>query len=96
MQGFAVLPGEARKRIAASGGEASQATGKGHRFDSREAAAAGRIGGSSLVRQYGTSYMQQIGSRGGQAAAEPPSAAKANAAETPNPAADRLSERPSA
>lgn len=45
-QGLASMSPEKRKAIASRGGKASQASGRGYRWDSAKAAAAGRIGGS--------------------------------------------------
>lgn len=44
-RGFASMPPEKRKRIAAKGGRAVQQNGKGHRWTQEKAAEAGRKGG---------------------------------------------------
>lgn len=44
-RGFAAMSPEQQRRIASEGGRASHESGKGHRFSSDEARAAGRIGG---------------------------------------------------
>ncbi|WP_220235668.1 KGG domain-containing protein [Hymenobacter ginsengisoli] len=45
-RGFAAMSPEQQRRIASEGGRASHESGKGHRFSSDEARAAGRIGGA--------------------------------------------------
>lgn len=45
-RGFAAMSPEQQRRIASEGGRASHESGKGHRFSSEEARAAGRKGGS--------------------------------------------------
>jgi len=44
-RGFAAMSPEQQRRIASEGGRASHESGKGHRFSSEEARAAGRKGG---------------------------------------------------
>lgn len=44
-RGFAAMDPEQQRRIASEGGKASHASGRGHRFTSEEARAAGRKGG---------------------------------------------------
>jgi general stress protein YciG len=44
-RGFAAMSPEQQRRIASEGGRASHESGKGHRFSSDEARAAGRKGG---------------------------------------------------
>ncbi|MBC6989333.1 KGG domain-containing protein [Hymenobacter sp. BT491] len=46
-RGFAAMDPAQQKRIASEGGKASHASGRGHRFTSEEARAAGRKGGMS-------------------------------------------------
>lgn len=45
-RGFAAMSPEKQREIASLGGKAAQATGRGHRFTSEEARAAGRKGGA--------------------------------------------------
>ena len=66
-QGFAALSPERRKEIATMGGKAAQASGKGHRWTSEEAQAAGRIGGKSVSKN--RKHMREIGQLGGKARA---------------------------
>ena len=50
-RGFAAMDPEQQRRIASEGGKASHASGRGHRFTSEEARAAGRKGGmASRIR----------------------------------------------
>lgn len=44
-RGFAAMSPEQQRRIASEGGRASHESGKGHRFSTEEARAAGRKGG---------------------------------------------------
>ena len=44
-RGFAAMSPEQQRRIASEGGRASHESGRGHRFTSEEARAAGRKGG---------------------------------------------------
>ena len=44
-RGFAAMDPEQQRRIASEGGKASHASGRGHRFTTEEARAAGRKGG---------------------------------------------------
>ena len=44
-RGFAAMSSEQQRRIASEGGRASHESGRGHRFSSEEARAAGRKGG---------------------------------------------------
>ena len=46
-RGFAAISPERRREIASKGGKAAHAAGTAHRFDSEEAAAAGRKGGTA-------------------------------------------------
>ena len=46
-RGFACLTPERRKEVASSGGKAAQALGVGYRWTPEQAAAAGRIGGTT-------------------------------------------------
>lgn len=62
-RGFARLTPERRREIAAMGGKAAQARGVGHRWDSAEAAAAGRMGAAASPKT--TAQMQELGRRGG-------------------------------
>lgn len=64
-RGFAALHPDRRREIAAAAGRASQASGRGHRFTSEEAAAAGAKGGAVLASRPG--YMAELGRRGGAA-----------------------------
>ena len=50
-RGFASLSPARRKEIASMGGKAAAAQGKGHRFTSQEARAAGRLGGKISRRR---------------------------------------------
>jgi general stress protein YciG len=45
-RGFAAMSPEQQRRIASEGGRASHESGKGHRFSTEEARAAGRKGGA--------------------------------------------------
>lgn len=49
-RGLASMSPEKRREIASKGGKASQASGRGYRWDSEAAAIAGRIGGSRRGR----------------------------------------------
>lgn len=46
-RGFASFSPEKRKAIASRAGHNSQASGKGHRWDKKEASEAGKIGGKN-------------------------------------------------
>ncbi|QJX45478.1 general stress protein [Hymenobacter taeanensis] len=46
-RGFASMDPELQRRIASEGGRASHQSGRGHRFTSEEARAAGRKGGQA-------------------------------------------------
>lgn len=46
-RGFAAMDPETQRRIASEGGKASHESGRGHRFTSEEARAAGRKGGQA-------------------------------------------------
>ena len=65
LSGFALLTPEQRKAVARKGGIKAQALGVAHRFTSKEASAAGKIGGrgNSIKR------LSQIGQIGGLQAA---------------------------
>jgi general stress protein YciG len=56
-RGFASMDPEMQRRIASEGGRASHESGRGHRFTSEEARAAGRKGGqaSRNTNRVGTS-----------------------------------------
>src|SRR5688572_2019775 len=62
-QGFAALSPEQRRAMAAMGGRASRAKGKGHFFSSQAASAAGRLGGEKV--SVDKAHMAKIGGRGG-------------------------------
>jgi len=47
MRGFAAMDPAEQRRIASEGGRASHESGRGHRFTSEEARAAGRKGGQA-------------------------------------------------
>lgn len=64
-RGFAALSPEQRRAVAASGGRAAQASGRGHRFTSEEARVAGAKGGAVIAARPG--YMAEIGRKGGAA-----------------------------
>ncbi|WBO82805.1 KGG domain-containing protein [Hymenobacter yonginensis] len=49
-RGFASMDPEMQRRIASEGGKASHLSGRGHRFTSEEARAAGRKGGQATRR----------------------------------------------
>lgn len=49
-RGFASMDPETQRRIASEGGKASHLSGRGHRFTSEEARAAGRKGGQATRR----------------------------------------------
>jgi general stress protein YciG len=49
-RGFASMDPEMQRRIASEGGKASHLSGRGHRFTSEEARAAGRKGGQASRR----------------------------------------------
>jgi len=49
-RGFAAMDPEQQRRIASEGGKASHQSGRGHRFTSEEARAAGRKGGQATRR----------------------------------------------
>ncbi|SNS06017.1 KGG domain-containing protein [Hymenobacter mucosus] len=46
-RGFAAMDPEMQRRLASEGGRASHESGRGHRFTSEEARAAGRKGGQA-------------------------------------------------
>jgi len=52
---------ERQREIASQGGKAAQASGRGRRFTSEEAKAAGKKGGKTHSRE----HMAEIGRRGG-------------------------------
>ncbi len=62
-QGFAVMGVERQKMIASTGGKAAQESGRAHKFNAKEAAAAGRIGGRVVSRD--RKHMASIGRIGG-------------------------------
>lgn len=64
--GIAALTPEQRSTFSRQGGEAAHAKGTAHEYDSLEAAAAGKLGGASIVAKYGREYMREIGRRGAQ------------------------------
>jgi uncharacterized protein len=63
MTGFATLDQAGRIAVAARGGRASQASGRGHKFTSEKAKEAGRIGGTKVSQD--REYMVRIGRLGG-------------------------------
>ena len=65
-RGFAALDEVERRRIASKGGRAAHERGTAHKFDSAEAAEAGRKGGEAVSRD--REHMAEIGRRGGHAA----------------------------
>lgn len=67
-KGFAAMSREKQREIASKGGKASQASGKGHRFTTEEAIAAGHKGGMAVSRN--REHMSEIGKMGGAARAE--------------------------
>lgn len=50
-RGFAAMDPKKQKMIAGKGGRAAHAKGTAHKWDSKEAAAAGRIGGLSRQKR---------------------------------------------
>lgn len=62
-RGFGAMDPAKRREIAARGGKASQASGKGHRFTVEEAKEAGRLGGAKHSKE----HMAEIGRLGGKA-----------------------------
>lgn len=64
-RGFAALTPEERAEVARQGGTAATAQGKAHRFNSEEAAAAGRKGGLAVSKN--KEHMAEIGRKGGKA-----------------------------
>jgi general stress protein YciG len=64
-RGFAALTPEQRREIASMGGKAAHAQGRGHRFTSEEARAAGRKGGQAAAAIPGN--MSDMGRKGGRA-----------------------------
>lgn len=63
LRGFASMTPEQRKQMASKGGQASQASGKSHRFGPQEAREAGRRGGALVAAD--RAYMAEIGRKGG-------------------------------
>jgi uncharacterized protein len=51
MRGFATLSAERKREIASKGGHAANAKGVCHKWNSEEAAAAGRIGGKARTKR---------------------------------------------
>jgi uncharacterized protein len=64
-QGFASMPPERQREIAAMGGKAAHVAKTAHEFTPEEAAAAGRRGGASLVAKRGLAHMRELGRKGG-------------------------------
>lgn len=62
-RGMAALSPKRRREIAAMGGKAVQAQGKGHRFTTKEARTAGRKGGEVISKD--REHMAKIGRKGG-------------------------------
>lgn len=50
-RGFASMTPERQREIASMGGKKSHATGRGHKWTSEEASAAGRIGGRASAKK---------------------------------------------
>lgn len=69
-RGFAACSPERRREIASAGGKAAQASGRGHRFTSEEARAAGAKGGA--VTAADREHMAAIGKIGGSTTAAKP------------------------
>lgn len=63
-RGFALLSPERRRELAAIGGKAAQAAGRGHRYTSDEAKLAGRLGGLAVSAD--REHMSRIGTIGGK------------------------------
>ena len=64
-RGFAVMDEEEQREIASKGGRAAHESGNAHKFDSEEAAEAGRRGGEVVSRD--REHMAEIGRKGGKA-----------------------------
>lgn len=84
-KGFAVMSKERQRAIASLGGKASQASGRGHRFTSEEARAAGRKGGSQIAKD--RNHMVAIGRKGGAALRTKRQAQPHSTVDSPSPAA---------
>lgn len=63
-RGFACMSPEDRSRIASLGGKSAHAKGTAHQWDSSEAAAAGRKGGTTIGKN--SAHMAEIGRKGGR------------------------------
>ena len=63
-------PPKRRREIAALGGRAAQAKGTAHRFNPKEAKAAGQKGGRTISKD--RAHMARIGAKGGGARAPKP------------------------
>ena len=74
MRGLASLSLERRREIAQLGGRASQASGRGHRYDSELAREAGAKGGKANAAKYD---MRELGRRGGLASGRAKAARRA-------------------
>jgi general stress protein YciG len=61
-RGFAAMPKDKMRLVAALGGRAAQAAGRAHQFTHEEAKAAGRLGG--WVVSQDREHMAEIGRRG--------------------------------
>ena len=68
-RGFAAMPPEKQREIAARGGRAAHAQKKAHEWTSDEAREAGRKGGAAVSQD--TAHMAEIGRKGGQRRARP-------------------------
>lgn len=64
-RGFAAMPPEKQREIAARGGRSAHESGKAHEFTPEEAVAAGRKGGASVSAD--RAHMAEIGRMGGHA-----------------------------
>jgi len=62
-RGFGSMDHEKQRVIASMGGKAAHAAGTAHQYTPKEAAAAGRKGGRTVIRD--REYMAEIGRRGG-------------------------------
>lgn len=66
-RGFGLLSPARLRVVTSTGGKASQASGRAHRFDVEEARQGGRLGGRTTAEKPG--HMADIGRRGGEARA---------------------------
>ncbi len=70
LRGFGSMTTERKKEIASQGGRAAQESGRCHRWNSKEARAAGKKGGLSMAKKVDKSYWSELGRRGGLARQE--------------------------